>query len=433
MAKIRVEIKSKEMIKPSSPTPNHLQTLQLSLIDQLAPPVFMPLILYYNAPTSQTADDLLKNSLSTTLVQFYPLAGRIEGNSSINCKDEGAAFCVANVLNSLAEVIEDPNPEELLRLVPFAPVSGNNSTVVGFQVNHFRCGGMAIGVSFSHKIIDGTTIAAVLNTWATNTAGSVSKSDNNVSQLKFHSASLFPPMNLDAKYDPEVQICKQMTVARRLIFDKDTIDRLRERGVDGRQVKATTRVELVSAFLWKCFIDIAKARPTSPKIVGAVQTVGLRAVNTSSIPGDCFGNLVWPAIAHTSTDTEINYTEAIAKLRTAVKQVDKSYLSKLHTDESLLEYIKVSNSISNVSNGEVEFCHFSSCIWFPFYEINFGWGTPIWFSPAALPFENDVMFLSTKCGQGIEAWVNVLEQDAAMFEQDHHFLSLASHTIRPKL
>ncbi|KAK9757084.1 hypothetical protein RND81_01G138800 [Saponaria officinalis] len=430
MAKIRVEIKSKEMIKPSSPTPNHLQTLQLSFLDQLAPPVLMPLIFFYDAPTSQTADDLLKNSLSTTLVQFYPLAGRIEGNSSINCNDEGAAFCLANVLNSLTEVIEDPNPEELLKLVPFAPVTENKSIVAGFQVNHFPCGGMAIGVSFSHKIMDGTTIAAFLNAWVTNTAGSVSKSDNNVSQLKFHSASLFPPMNMDAKYDPEVQICKEKTVTRRVLFDKDTIDRLRERGVDGRQVKAATRVELVSAFLWKRFIDLAKAKPTPPKFVCATQTVGLRAVNTSSIPGDCFGNLVWPAIAHTSIETETRYTDAVAKLRTAVKQVDKSYLSKLQTDETLLKYIKVADSISN---GEVEFCHFSSCIWFPIYEVNFGWGTPIWFSPATLPFKNDVMFFSTKCGKGIEAWVNVLEEDAVVFQQDHHFLSLASQTIGPIL
>ncbi|KAK9757087.1 hypothetical protein RND81_01G139000 [Saponaria officinalis] len=349
MAKLIVEIKSKEMIKPCSPTPNHLKTLQLSFLDQFAPPVHMPFIFFYKAPISQTADNLLKKSLSKTLVQFYPLAGRIEGNSWINCNDEGVVYCDAYVLCSLAEVIENLNYEELIRLLPFAPVHENKSIVAGVQVNHFRCGGMAIGVSISHKIADAATIATFVNAWAANTG------------IKFDAASFFPPMNLDGMYDPESIICKERMVTRRLIFDKDTINRIREQGVDGQQEKAPTRAELVSAFLWKQFINISKAQPTPPKFFGAIQVVNLRTIKTSPIGGNCYGNLFWSAVAHAPVETETKYPEAIAKLRTAVKQIDKNYLEQIKTGECLLE---MQNDHHSFSQGEANLCSFSSCIRF---------------------------------------------------------------------
>ncbi|ONI30186.1 hypothetical protein PRUPE_1G235900 [Prunus persica] len=45
--KVEVEVISKEIIKPSSPTPDHLRYLQLSFLDQLAPPVYNPFVLFY--------------------------------------------------------------------------------------------------------------------------------------------------------------------------------------------------------------------------------------------------------------------------------------------------------------------------------------------------------------------------------------------------
>ncbi|KAF9588560.1 hypothetical protein IFM89_013412 [Coptis chinensis] len=44
-----VEVISKETIKPSSPTLFHLRTFKLSLIDQYAFPVYVPLVLFYSA------------------------------------------------------------------------------------------------------------------------------------------------------------------------------------------------------------------------------------------------------------------------------------------------------------------------------------------------------------------------------------------------
>ena len=51
-----LEILSKEMIKPSSPTPHHLRNLQLSLLDQIAPSAYIPLIFFYNANQLQSSN-----------------------------------------------------------------------------------------------------------------------------------------------------------------------------------------------------------------------------------------------------------------------------------------------------------------------------------------------------------------------------------------
>ncbi|XP_074301256.1 BAHD acyltransferase BIA1-like [Silene latifolia] len=141
--------------------------------------------------------------ISETLVQFYPLAGRIEGNSPINCNDEGAEFYEADVLASLAEVIANPDPEELI----------------------------TISISISHKIADVATSVAFINTWAYNNARGLISSNNHIhtKTVTFDSASFFPPMNLDGFYDPESVICKEKIVTKRLIFDKEKLDELKKK------------------------------------------------------------------------------------------------------------------------------------------------------------------------------------------------------------
>lgn len=68
-------------------------------------------------------------------------------------------------------------------------------------------------------------------------------------------------------------------------------------------------------------------------------------------------------------------------------------------------------------SGVVSFS-FTSLSRFPLYEAAFGWGEPIWVRSANLTFKNLVVFMDTKTGCGIEAWVNLKEYDMAKFEGD---------------
>ncbi|CAH8363413.1 unnamed protein product [Eruca vesicaria subsp. sativa] len=85
---MKLEILSKEVIKPDSP--NHLQALHLSLFDQFLPTTYVSAIFFYDDQPNQEPIlvHTLKNSLSQTLSLFYPLAGRIKEGITVDCNDD---------------------------------------------------------------------------------------------------------------------------------------------------------------------------------------------------------------------------------------------------------------------------------------------------------------------------------------------------------
>ncbi|KAL0004436.1 hypothetical protein SO802_011997 [Lithocarpus litseifolius] len=94
---MEVEVISKETIKPSSPTPDNLRHQQLSFLDQIQLPVYMPLILFY--PKVE--------------------ARRVKGNLYIDCNNEGVHYMEAEAKCKLSEFLENPNPAELNKFLPY--------------------------------------------------------------------------------------------------------------------------------------------------------------------------------------------------------------------------------------------------------------------------------------------------------------------------
>lgn len=81
-----------------------------------------------------------------------------------------------------------------------------------------------------------------------------------------------------------------------------------------------------------------------------------------------------------------------------------------------------------VAKQEVEMYRFSNWIRFPFYNIDFGFGKPIWVCTTNVPIKNIVVLMSTRAGDGIEAWVTLAEQVMAKFECHHELLEFVSST-----
>lgn len=192
-----MEIIQRGKIKPSSGTPHHLRDFKLSLFDQLAPAMYTPLILFY--PTANIIVDQeplifqhLRKSLSETLTHFYPLAGRLRSNLYIECNDEGAEFIEARINCSMSETLENPDSKLLRHLLPIdiECKEADMDFLLLVQATLFRCGGMAIGLSISHKITDASTLTTFVNAWAGMTIGS-----DRVVLPGFGAASLFPPLD----------------------------------------------------------------------------------------------------------------------------------------------------------------------------------------------------------------------------------------------
>ncbi|KAE8023654.1 hypothetical protein FH972_009326 [Carpinus fangiana] len=215
---MEIEIISKETIRPSFPTPPHLKSYRLSLLDQLAPPIYVPILLFYSADGFRTNEDhitmynRLKKSLAETLTRFYPLAGKINGDAYVELHDEAVIF---------------PVP------------------VTAVQLNVFSYGGISVGVYISHKMADGLTLAMFLNAWA-----ETSRGVGETITPCLTSTTLFPPKDMHHRITPIDLIAKEKTVTKRFVFDVISLATLKAKAAaKGSCIDNPTRVEAVTALI----------------------------------------------------------------------------------------------------------------------------------------------------------------------------------------
>ncbi|PIN14889.1 Vinorine synthase [Handroanthus impetiginosus] len=420
---LNVEIISKEMIKPSSPTPNHLRKLKLSFLDQISPQVYVPLIFFYrNYELNINHDEvsrLLKQSLSSILTLFYPLTGRIQQNSLIDCNDAGAEFIEARVHTRLTQVIEEPRMEELQQLLPVEPLGQtDDKAILSVKINFFNCGGTAIGVCLSHKIADGVSSVAFINAWAAACRGEAEDIQPSF-DLAFH----FPPKDLfGSSITPNVGVAKEKITTKRLVFDKEKLAKLKQVVASG-EVKNPTRVEALSAFIWRHFIQAARTKTNTRNITSfaGVHAVNLRPRAIPPIPAHAFGNCWRPAIAILSQTEDSNY-DLVTKLRYAITEIDDGYIKKLQCEDYLSNLSKWIDFFKK----DIQVCNFTSWCKFPMYKVDFGWGKPVWICTTTLPFKNLVVFMSSSSEDGIEAWVNVPDDDLEMLETHYKQLNVVN-------
>jgi shikimate O-hydroxycinnamoyltransferase len=425
MAMTNVEIISKEIIKPSSPTPHDLRKTKRSFLDQLAPTSYIPIILFYQPKNGHHVDhqvqtsSRLKKSLQQTLNRFYPFAGSIKEENSIDCNDEGVEYYEARVACKLSQVLQHFNVELLNQFLPFEPYE-SHEILLGVQYNIFDCGGVAIGVCVSHRIADGASATTFLGAWS-----ATSRGDHVLEAVcpKFDAATYFPPKDIFWGVG-DMGVTKENIVTRRLVFDKSSIAALKEKA---SSVKLPTRVEAVSAFIWKSLMAISKSKPAPAGVHAAVHAVNIRQRMVPPMPIHSFGNLWYFAIAilspHDELDRDSNYGFLASKLSNALKEIDGDYVKTLQTDaipESLTK------SVELFSEGDLEFYKFTSWCRFPLYEADFGSGKPTWVCSPSMPFKNLVVLMSTRDGHGIEAFVNILEEDAVVFDSNEELLPFVS-------
>lgn len=152
---MKLEILSKEVIKPDSP--NHLQTLHLSLFDQFLPKTYVSAIFFYDDHQPDQEEILvqkLKNSLSQTLSLFYPLAGRIKEGVTVDCNDEGALFTKARADVLLSDVLRNPSDAGLV-----------HKLIVSMQIQ--EPGHCCMSMSFSSETVDSRLLLVPLTRYAT--------------------------------------------------------------------------------------------------------------------------------------------------------------------------------------------------------------------------------------------------------------------------
>ncbi|XVF02665.1 hypothetical protein REPUB_Repub04eG0194200 [Reevesia pubescens] len=426
---LKVETFNTEAIKPSSPTPLNLKIFKLSLLDQITPVAYIPLIFWY--PSDGASDTQftkaeersrrLKKSLSETLTRFYPFAGRIN-NSLVECNDEGVDYIEARVNCLLMDILKQPDGEVLREFLPIQSESTEAATgrILLVKVNFFECGGMAIGVSISHKISDLFSLSKFVNSWAATTQGS--------SEVVFPefgcAASFLPHTDLSFKI-PAMEFKRQKADMRRLVFDVSKIPMLKARAAS-TSVPQPTRVEAVAALIWKCAMAASTSNHggfSKPSVLR--QVVNLRKRLEPPLPENSVGYLVSYFTVQTQ-DIETELQGLVKQLRNGIKEFSENYLKKLQGSDAISTIIGAAKEVGNLSKrDDIDFYNCLSWCRFDLYEADFGWGKPIWVSIAGFAVPNIFVLMDTRDGEGIEAWVGLSESEMAFFESNEELLAFA--------
>lgn len=226
-ARMKMNIVSKKLIKPSTPTPPNLHKYNLSFTDEFGPPMNVRILLFYQ-PQSKGINQL-EESLAQILPHFYPLAGRyIKEHHVVDCSDQGAEFIEAEALELdsmilVRELMEADQLNHLLSRQFYQLDEAAACPLLSIQATHFKCGGLAIGISVSHRIFDGSSLETFVSAWSDyNSRGGTAI------RPSFDSPSLFPRGDLDCtSFIEKSDVWNLSICAKRFWFSNEAITRLR--------------------------------------------------------------------------------------------------------------------------------------------------------------------------------------------------------------
>ncbi|WMV36499.1 hypothetical protein MTR67_029884 [Solanum verrucosum] len=385
-----------ELIKPSSPTPHELRDHKISFIDELIPHSSIPLILFFKKSEDIIQSQIcnhLKTSLSRTLTQFYPLAGRIKSQYSIDCNDEGAYYQESQVDASLLDIIKNPKSNELVQLTPY----NSNGTLSNFQ-----------------------QLLAIQD--LKNMGANKVRKDS----IFVFLSSIFPSRGtidntLNVNNMP-IRIVAEKLVVKRVVFTTSNIAKMKAKLINWGYNENATRVEVVMALLWKCFM-VAKGCNSV-----AIIPVNIRQRIVPPFDENSFGNFFLVISCIASVENE--WCSLVGKIKSAIGRIDGNYVEKIHGEDGF-EFVNSNfKQVGKIimSQGD-DFCVLTISSWckFPIYEANFGWGESISTIVATLGIKDNIVLLDSKeFPGGIEAWIVMVDQEMTLFEQDKELQDFTS-------
>ncbi|TYG66199.1 hypothetical protein ES288_D06G248900v1 [Gossypium darwinii] len=167
-----VSVKRWSMIRPAQDTPKERQWI--SNLDVVVPTDHVPLLFFYkpNGSSDFFKPQVLQEALSKTLVQFYPMAGRLgrdeNGRLEILCNAEGVLWIEAETASAMDDLDGFTPCSKLRKLVPTADYSGDISSypLIMAQVTTLKCGGVCLGIATHHTLTDGTTAFHFISSWS---------------------------------------------------------------------------------------------------------------------------------------------------------------------------------------------------------------------------------------------------------------------------
>ncbi|EYU23758.1 hypothetical protein MIMGU_mgv1a007423mg [Erythranthe guttata] len=408
---MKVIIVSTKLVKPCTPTPQSLRNHKISFIDYLNPPMNVGVILLYDNPLSpnnpkQTTTHF-QESLSKILPQFYPLAGRyIKKDRSVDCDDSGAEFVEAQVVDdvTLSDVILASERDVKLLNDYFLPPKFHQvdesptDPLLSIRITRFKCGGLVVSVSVSHRIFDASSVGTFIAVWS-----NANKNPGMVGSIKIRPSFDTPPEFFPGSYisrGDSIKTCWDPNiVVKRFSFHKEAITSLRSK------LRACLIAQAVNM----------RGRTIPPLPKHSCRNWLILSSTRCMIPNNVVGNN--------------NIQELVDILGYGLEKTIADcaeIFSPTGRDVKSIIMEPLVNVRGKSMGGEVNVFAFSDWSKFGFYEADFGWGKPVGAGIGAFSRPNIIVLMDSKENGGLEAWVHLNRSDMPYFEQDDHIKLYAS-------
>ncbi|GMI65634.1 hypothetical protein like AT3G26040 [Hibiscus trionum] len=435
---MEVVITSKEMVKPSSEEVYLRKPFSLSFFDQITPSCYMPYMFFYTKPNDSHLDTVetlagLKISLSKALNQYYPFSGRTIDNRCIGSYEKGVPYVEARVKGCLADCVAQTEQEwvkQLLPTQPYCSIPTSTSPLLAIQINVFDCGGIAIVMCCSHKVMDAATASTFIKSWAAFNRGSDGEiPDPDMLDI---GSCLFPPLEpIPHNYLSAMESLlfqEGWRTTRRFVFDENAISALKFQA-KSKRFEHPTRTVALTAFLWKYAMLASRVASGRSKPSVLTQPVNLRPRLKPRLPQYTIGNLIGTAVStYNSTDRDIKLDHLAYLVREAI-DIFNDQIPRLQSGD----VVKFMNDQYNpATEGEVD--SFGCTSWLNTLDgklVDFGWGEPtwvrVWRSETRYYSYMDLFILKEmEKDKGIEAVITLDAKTMDVFEHNSEFLAFVS-------
>ena len=244
---------------------------------------------------------------------------------------------------------------------------------------------------------------------------------------KFIDASFMPPR--DGFITPTTGYATTANyTTRRFVFEASKIAVLKDKTAGENGQNHPSRVQAVSAFILKRTIAVARSKSGSETPTVYLQTVDLRRWLDPQLPKNSIAHFVWtyPVIIE---ESDIELPELVGKIKERFTEFRTKKANRFKGDEAFQVIRESLEEYSELFKNPTISC--TSWCRFPLYEMDFGWGKPTWVSSPVNQFGNLILLVDTKCGNGIEAWVTLDEEEMSILEHDEELLEAASFNPSP--
>ncbi|GMJ15869.1 hydroxycinnamoyl-CoA shikimate/quinate hydroxycinnamoyl transferase [Hibiscus trionum] len=386
---MEVVVKETTMVCPCEETPK--TSLWLSNLDLVTMPYHVSTVYFYKLNGSS-------NFFDTKVLKEALIAGRLgydeSGRLEIVCNGEGVLFVEA-------ETSSDSDGSKFA-LVPKFDYSGGISSypLLGLQVTTFKCGGVSLGVSIHHTLVDGHSGNHFINSWA-DTARGVSPSiapvlDRTILRArdpptpKFHHVEFEP--------SPELQSISKPSTASAFKITAEQVKALKSKVNEASSNTKYSTYNILAAHIWRC---ATKAHNLAEdQEVKLLMPIDGRNRLQPCLPPGYFGNVILNA-ASVARAGEIRSEPFLATLKLiqeVLKGMNDEYL------RSSIDLIEKTEDVKTVRLGpQTMICpnlSINSWMWLPIHDADFGWGHHVFMKHAEIFHEGKVYILPSSTGDG---------------------------------